>query len=403
MRISRPIPRIAALALWGILACSDSSLERQRDGLDFDNPAAPPLDGSGSIPGGGSDGNDGAAGTGPGPGGGSVAGGDGCGSISIDPMVTFGKGNLLVVFDRSMSMATPFMLGGTTTRLDEARNALKSALLPLVCDDVTDADGMVCVDDISVALLTFPTYDGVSGLDLTSQSCTVDNVDTDEQMNWQGLTDFYNNFDPYWMGRTLNPGDPLFPGMHPLHFGTPISVAFARADAALSNPAVMGNKAVLFLTDGEEVGICTDGVNAVDTAGKWYSEGIPTYVVSLAGPGFGQTFNDQVAMMGGTDRAIAPTDSQTLSEEIARIVMSTIGQTSCEVTIQNASLSDPLAACQQGEVLVGPTKVPCDQEAKQEGFFVKNENTIQVVGSYCDMLQRDQKLDARFPCTVLVL
>lgn len=321
-----------------------------------------------------------------------------------------------------MSMAGPF--DGATNRLTAARTALKSALAPLVCDSVTNPDGAECVDRISVALLTFPTQDDTTGLNETQFSCNVDDLGTPEQLDWRPVSVFYVDFDPYWDSRTLNPGGQLFPGNHPLLFGTPTSVAFARADAALRDPNLMGNKAVLFLTDGEETGGCTDGVNSIATAGQWWEQlGIPTYVVSMASgedplanlglppglippgvlPGGGQMFNEQVAMAGGTSQPINPADAEGLAQEIQRIVMDTVGQTSCEVVLTNGSLVQPALACEQGSVFVGPTRVPCDQDNRQSGFFVKSENTIELVGEYCNQLKRDRAIEATFPCTVVVL
>lgn len=317
--------------------------------------------------------------------------GAGCGMADIDPMVTFDRGNLLVVFDRSMSMATPFE--GGQNRLQAAQAALKAALAPLVCS------GADCADDISAALLTFPTQDNVAGLDEMNLTCTVADLGSPEQLNWQGVTPFYNNFDGFWASRTLNNGGQMWPGMFPLLFGTPISVAFARADQALQDPAVMGNKAVLFLTDGEEIGECSGGVNGVQTARRWWDEqGIRTYVVNLAEGGGGANFNRRVAEAGGTGQVINPSSSQALADEIAGIVQSAVGQTSCQITLQQGRLVNPETACAQGDVRVSGSSVPCDQDRRREGFFVVDDTTIRVVGSYCDTLQREQDLTANFPC-----
>jgi hypothetical protein len=168
------------------------------------------------------------------------------------------------------------------------------------------------------------------------------------------------------------------------------------------DPAVLGNKAVLFLTDGEETGNCQGGVNAVEQARAWNAMGINTHVVSVAGGAlFGQQFNDQVASAGGTGQSINPTSSAQLTDEITQIVFSSRGSTTCEVTIDSAKLTNLEQACEQGEVFVQTSKVPCDQTGRSEGFFVKDETTIEIVGSYCQRLEESMSLRAMFPCEVL--
>ena len=327
-----------------------------------------------------------------------------CGQVTITPEVTFLPGNLLIVFDRSMSMSTPFPdPTSMTSRLDNAKHAINTALAPLVCPDVIDPDGPGCTDPLKVALLTFPTYDGVSGLNEARFSCTVDQLDSEEQISWRGVTQFSKDFEPFWGSRNLVNGGFLYAGMHPLAFGTPISVAFARAAQALMDPDLAGNKAVLFLTDGEEIGECTDGVNGATQAQQWSDMGIKTHVVSLAVPGGpGQVFNDQVAMNGGTAMSIYPADSEQLTDEISKIVIENRGETRCDITIDDAALTDPILACDEGEVYVQSTKVPCDRENKAEGFWVKDAKNFEIVGSYCTLLQETMSLRAGFPCALLM-
>jgi len=279
-----------------------------------------------------------------------------------------------------------------TTRLDNARHAINTALSPLVCVDTTaNPDGETCADTLSVALLTFPTAGGdAGGLAGIGTSCSVDDLSSAEQLPWQGVTPFVAAFDPYW-------------ATHALVRGTPISVAFARADEALMDPAVIGNKAVLFLTDGEETGNCQGGVDVVAQTQAWNDMGINTHVVSLAGGigDFGQAFNDRVAAAGGTGQSINPTSSDQLTDEITKIVFSSRGTTTCEITIEDAKLTNLDEACERGDVFVQSSKVPCDQAGRTEGFFVKDDKTIEIVGSYCQLLEDTMSLRAMFPCEIL--
>ena len=323
-----------------------------------------------------------------------------CSMVRVVPEVRFVPGNLLIVLDRSMSMSIPFPgMTSTTSRFDNARHAIANALQPFVCPDALDPDGPRCTDPLRVALLTFPTYDGVAGLNSEQPSCTVDSVDSEEQIDWQGVTGFVEDLEPFWASRPLVDGGLLYPGQHPLTFGTPTSIAFARANEALMDPGVFGNRAVLFLADGEESGDCQGGADAVSTAGEWDQMGVKTHVLSLAmAGGSGQSFNDRVAMAGGTGQSISPADSAQLTAEISRIVTQNLGRTTCEVTIENAKLGDPMMACEGGEVYVQSVRVPCDQRNMAEGFWVKSENTIEIVGSHCHRLQETMDLRAAFPC-----
>ena len=425
---------VALSALVLAFACSSSeSASRTTEGAVRTSPripsgtsAAPEASASSAIGGGQPNNDQAAAGTGapsqvtPPP----DTGLGECGMIQILPDITYTPGNLLVIFDRSISMSDPFPnRRSDTSRLHNAREAIKTALQPLTCPDETTPDSPACNDPIKVALLTFPTYDGVNGLSFTGGgpagpppmdgsdagmmaaprglSCTVDGLESDEQIPWQRATEFVAAFDPFWDSRMLIDGAPFYNGMHPLIYGTPISVAFARADEALMDTSIVGNKAVLFLTDGEETGDCMGG-DVIAFAQKWHDMGIKTHVVSLAeAGGQGQAFNDMVAMAGGTMQSLYPADSTSLTAEISSIVVENRGSVMCEVTIQDAKLTHTTMACEGGRVLVQSTKVPCDQVNKTEGFYVKDEQTFVVVGSYCETLQAGEELQADFPCELI--
>ncbi|MDD9938732.1 MAG: hypothetical protein OXT09_34290 [Myxococcales bacterium] len=329
--------------------------------------------------------------------------GDDCGSIELEPNIEFEPGNLLILFDRSMSMATLF---GGSDRRTEAGAALITALTPFVCGPQTDVDGAACVDKLNVAALMFPSYDAAampSGLDPTQLSCTVHDMTSSEQLPWQTATDFVAAWDPYWAARALVTDLAFQPlTMQPLVYGTPISTAFQRGAEALMDQNLTGNKAVLFLTDGEEVGMCA-GVNGVTQATTWADEAIRTHVVSLAPPGGpGEVFNNDVAAAGGTVMPLYPTDAAALTAELSDIVISSIGKASCTVPLNGGRLQFWDEACEVGEVFVGPTKVPCDQANKADGFYIKDEGTIEIVGSYCTMLEEQGVLKASFPCTVIL-
>ena len=89
------------------------------------------------------------------------------------------------------------------------------------------------------------------------------------------------------------------------------------------------------------------------------------------------------------------------SEDISHIVMESRGETSCEITLDDVVLDDLDRACDEGEVYVGSTRVPCDQDNRVEGFWLPDNTTLEITGSYCRMLKEAVGVRVAFPCDVL--
>jgi hypothetical protein len=299
-----------------------------------------------------------------------------CGEIEIEAQVEIMPGNLLILFDRSLSMNLDF---GGISRLTAAQTAVTEALMPFACDPV-DAG---CEEKLTVGAIMFPS---AGTLDI----CYVEDIVTPEQMGWQSATDFVPAWSTYW-------------ATHALVLGTPINPAFNMGAQALASANLSGNTAVLFLTDG--AGTCANlPVDAAMQAAAWAAEGIQTHVVNLDSgilAGGGTAFNDAVAAAGGTGASVNPTDSAALSTKLQEVVQTATAVASCDVTLDGGRLTDHARACELGEVRVGAQRVPCDQEAQLEGFYVAGDDRVILVGSACELLQQDGILTAVFPCEVI--
>ncbi len=358
--------------------------------------------GTGASGAGGSSGASGGGGASGGSSGGGTSGGDSgdnCGEARLDPVVEVTPGNLMVIFDRSMSMGS---LCGLTpsgvTRLQAAYQALLDALGPFVCAPA-EPDAEPCSETLTVASILLPSAPNVPGL------CYVEDINSPQNIPWMSATDFVAAWQAYFTG----PGPA--PDESHLVLGTPITPAFQHAADAIQNAGLFGKTAVLFLTDG--AGTCLQGTTAEAHAAAWLQQGILTHVVSTAVSDGAQSnpllcadggaFNESVAQSGGTAPAINPTDVGELTTALQGIVQSAVGVASCEVPLQGGRLSTLQEACEQGSVTVGGQPVPCDQENRSEGFYLKDVSTMQLVGSACTKLETVGSLSAVFPCELIII
>ncbi len=311
---------------------------------------------------------------------------DNCGEATIEPVIEFIPGNLMVIFDRSLSMNDLFE---ATTRLNAAYYAILNGLQDFVCA----SDEPDCEEQLNVASILLPSFPGGVG------ACYVEDITSPQQINWMSATQFVTAWQTYW--NAMPDPDPFV-----LVLGTPITPAFQRAAEAIDAAALPGRTAVLFITDG--LGTCEQGTSADAQAATWLAEGIQTYVVSVASlglliPGDGSAFNDAVALAGGTDQALNPADVSSLNAALRDIMQEASAAPSCEVTLEGGELIDLDAACERGTVTVAGVDIACDQQNKTEGFWVKAPDQIELVGSACDTLQAEGQLSASFPCDVIVI
>jgi hypothetical protein len=311
-----------------------------------------------------------------------------CGEATIEPVIELVPGNLMVIFDRSVSMNEIFE---NTTRINAAYFAILEGIQAFACAP----DDPDCEEQLNVAAILLPSAPGGVGM------CYVEDINSPQQINWMSATQFVSAWQNYWHA---NP----YPDPFVLVLGTPIIPAFQHAADAIATANHPGITAVLFITDG--LGTCGQGTPAYDQAANWLQQGIKTHVVSVASFGLlfpadveGQAFNDKVALAGGTDRSLNPTDVATLNTALSEIIQTASAAPSCEVRLEGGELIDLESACERGTVTINGEPIACDQQNKTDGFWVKGPDLIELVGSACEKLQAQGQLSASFPCDVIVV
>jgi hypothetical protein len=231
---------------------------------------------------------------------------DNCGTLTLkqDVEVTRTPGNLLVLFDQSLSMQQAWGMGGQT-KLQAAQTAIASAVKSLQ-------------DSLTVGALFFPTYDCVPGLP-PPMGGAVSPIDGPGQIPFAPGPQFLTAWTAHWSAAALGLG-----------IGTPMQEAFDRADAAIQKAPLKGATIVLAVTDGEPNCTSDAMVSMTPTAAetKWAADWlsmkmIKTYVVGLPGAMGVQLLND-VAMSGGTMQYLLPDDPATLEAKLKEVVSETV-------------------------------------------------------------------------------
>lgn len=294
----------------------------------------------------------------------------GCARVDVEPTPIWSPGNLLVVFDRSRTMSNAF---GAVSRLEAAGAALVDALRPYAC---MGASSTSCTEHLEVAALLFPSDARLCGpiLPLTDSA----------QIPWMSASEFISAWGSYWM-------------THDLLTGTPIQPAFSQAATELESAraTMPGDFAVLFLTDG--VGTCGEFVPPPQVS-MWRDKGIMTHVVNVGGA-IGLAYNDAVASVGGTGASLNPSDQVALHAVLATILHEVSGVASCDVLLRG-QITDRGAACAEGDVRLGGRTLRCSES---DGYLIRGEASIELVGEACGELLAGAPLQASFPCGAVVL
>lgn len=218
----------------------------------------------------------------------------GCGSLTlsanVEEIVT--PGNLLVLFDRSLTMNDPW---GSLPKWQVARDAVTSALTPIA-------------DRLTVGAIMYPT---IACLLETPDAVAL--VSDSRQVNFQPGPQFLQAWTQFWSTNM-----PIL--------GTPMQQAFDMADASMIAAALPGVSAVVLVSDGlpTDGGLCAVGqMTSPARSAAWLARGIKTYVVGLPGASGVQVLRD-VAMAGGTNDYITPDNPATLQDALATIASSTV-------------------------------------------------------------------------------
>ncbi|MFO0681784.1 MAG: vWA domain-containing protein [Sandaracinus sp.] len=194
---------------------------------------------------------------------------------------------VLVVFDRSLSMAEPWTSSGP--KWEVAETSLAEALAPHA-------------SQLVVGALLFPT----SETPTPSASCApVDGLAS--QFPYEACSAFLARWSAAWSTPDLRGT-------------TPIDSAFDAADAALAGAGA--GTAVVLLTDGEPT--CDGPVPAATRAASWRARGIRTWVVGLPGSSAGASYLSAIASAGGTDAPLTVDDPSALGTALSHIATSEI-------------------------------------------------------------------------------
>ena len=202
---------------------------------------------------------------------------DGCAGVTVEAKVDVKPGNVLVLFDQSLTMAEPWSEpGGTSSpKYAAASKALIDAITPIV-------------SQVNLGALFFPTSAATDPIDLCTAHVAPISMAPPQVAIQPGVS-----FVPAW-----NAHFPAAPAS-PLLLGTPLNEALKHADTALMDPTLVGNTAVVIFTDGQWT--CVDGSEDVSVAAL-FARGIKTYIVGLPGAA-GVTRLDMLAKTGGTAAA----------------------------------------------------------------------------------------------------
>lgn len=340
---------------------------------------------------------------------------DNCGTLTLgqDIQIKHIPGNLLLVFDQSLSMSEPW---GTTgqTKLAAAQTAIKNAIMSLQ-------------DSLTVGALFFPTAacaagpgglarvaggalpgglpagpGGPAGLPVGPGAVlgmrAVEPIDGMGQIPFTPAPNFIQSWDQHWSNAAAALG-----------IGTPMQEAFDRADDAIAAAKLVGDLAVVAVTDGEPNCFPASMQGAPPTdletnrAKNWLaSKNIKTYVVGLPGAAGVQLLND-VAMQGGTMQYILPDDPKMLEDRLRTLVQETMKTVFDSCSIHLTPAADPADKLQMVVVeSKDDTKhqVPHDF-APGAGWTISPDGTqVEINGGLCDDAKngRFTSITFQYPC-----
>jgi hypothetical protein len=291
-----------------------------------------------------------------------------CGTLTLaqDVEVKRDPGNLLLVFDQSLSMGEAWGSSGQS-KMAAAQNAIVNAITSLQ-------------DSLTVGALFFPTYACVPALP-PPPGGAVAPIEGDGQIPFQPAPMFLQSWNAKWGTASISLG-----------IGTPMQEAFDRADVALSNAKLTGSVAVVAITDGEPNCFPDASVTMTPTdlevnrAAAWLSmNDVKTYVVGLPGAAGVQILND-VATAGGTMQYILPDDPAALEAKLKEVVKETIKSKFDSCAINLTPAADPADKLQM--VVVEATtdmksQVPHMLSASAGWTITPDGAHVEITGDLC--------------------
>jgi hypothetical protein len=319
-----------------------------------------------------------------------------CGTLSLksDVEVQRVPGNLLVVFDQSLSMAEPWGLTGQT-KIGAAQTAIANAIESLK-------------DSLSVGALFFPTYACLAGVSLgiddpmaagsgpdasVSPLSAVAPIDGEGQIAFQPAPQFLNAWQDHWSNATPSLG-----------VGTPLQEAFDRADAAISGTRLSGALAVVAVTDGAPTCFPAGATDSEPNRAKsWLDRNnVKTYVVGLPGADGVQLLND-IAAAGGTTEYLLPDDPQTLENKLKEVVQQTVKTSfsSCSINLTPAAdPADKLLMVVIDDKTHDKRQVPHVLSADGGWTITPDGKHVEITGSLCNDAKagRFASITFEYPC-----
>ncbi|HKP63128.1 MAG TPA: hypothetical protein VJV78_40605 [Polyangiales bacterium] len=279
-----------------------------------------------------------------------------CGSerLKTDTKVIQIPGNMMVIFDRSTSMEE--MWNGTP-RWQAAGEAFTNAIKPLEMllnvgaiffpSPSADPEDALCPYGCNVAdpLHWIPGPQACClNIAAGAQACSVNPIDQADQIKFGPASAFLTQAPMKWrfnalvpqpgmgMGGMMGRGGMMPPagGMMPPMGGaligaTPLGAGVKRAAEAIMGAKLEGPLAVVILTDGEPN--CDTNVQQVtQQVTQWHGQMINTHVIGLPGSQMAAQILTSLAMAGGTDKYLEPTNATELEAKIRAILTSTIRQ-----------------------------------------------------------------------------
>jgi hypothetical protein len=323
----------------------------------------------------------------------------GCGTLTLASNVkkTTMPGNVLLIWDRSLSMNEDW---NGMPRWQAAGNAVINALKPIQ-------------DLLTIGAVLFPSPNGASGMpgscvDPTGITCailggnpgdlcSVGPITAADQLNFepgpQAITDL----------QTKNNGAALYQPVG----ATPTAEAVKVADMALASAPLVGTTVAVIITDGEPN--CMWDQNAtVTTIGNWLSQKkIKTFVVGLAaaGMGNGPMVLNALAQAGGTMQFLTPADPMTLQTKLAEVVSQTIssGFDTCSIDVTPPTTSpDKLQLVVEEAAMQGMLEnVPHDLGGTAGGWTITPDGAhVELTGGLCNSAKSGTftKLTFQFGC-----
>jgi hypothetical protein len=303
------------------------------------------------------------------------------------------------VFDTSGSMNDNWdgsrSSNGQTTdsKWQVSGNAIINALTPLqdlltvgtVFFPRPDPDAPTqCIDPTGIACLFVPQ------LMVRGGTCDVTPITSSDQINFMPGAQFLQTF--------AGPGGNAPPPYAPVPGGsTPLKEGLLQAQNAIMTSTLTGITTVIVITDGDPNCQWDEGTSK-QIVSDWLASGIKTYVLGAPGlSDMGEQILNELAVAGGTDQYIPPTDPQTLQDKLREIVSSTVtsGIDTCTIDLNPpAEVPDKLhlVVTENGE----EKDVPRNLSKDATWSVTKDGATVTLEGQLCDLAKAGTYSKLRF-------